>query len=153
MGGPDLVVETLEYWEKRLPEFDDNLYTFAIQGVGAAKTILGFKIKVAKAELEKHPELSEAYNRKIAGMEAVITDCVDEQKIAAEVATIKDICDVAEKQLAQTKFLAGPEFSMADVAMITFLARYCPAFLITHFIQDSFFFLDLFYLMYRFICL
>ena len=126
LGGPDLNTETLKYYEKRLPEFDDNLYTFGVQGVGAVKMICGFKIKVAKAELAKHPELAEAYNQKIVAMEGAITDCVDEEKIAAQVAIIKDICDVAEKQLAQTKFLAGPEFSMADVAMVTFLARYCP---------------------------
>ena len=123
MGGANLDEEKLHYWLKRLPEFNDNLYTFAVQGVGAAKLLNGFKIKVAKAELKKHPELAEVYNKKIGSMETAITDCADEEKVAAEVAKIKEICAEADSQLAQTKFLAGPEFSMADVAMMTFLAR------------------------------
>ena len=124
LGGSYLDSGTLHYWLKRLPEFDDNLYTFGVQGKGVAQLINGFKIKVAEARAEKNEDLAQVYAQKIAVMAELIEKCGNAELIAAEKAKIRDICFVADNQLAQSHFLAGPKFSMADVAMITFLARY-----------------------------
>lgn len=126
LGGAAVDKALVSEWIKEADMFDGNLF-FAAFGPDSISKVLGplqqYKMKVAEAEAQRHPELADAYNKKIQSMKAAGAESSDAAKVEANQQVLLGLLDKAETQLGKTKFLAGDAYSMADVVMTPALFR------------------------------
>lgn len=125
LGGTGADRALVTSWLDKIDKWDGNLYAEA--NAGAAGKLLGtitaFKIKFAKARSAEHPELAEVYTRKIAAMEAAAAQAKDPAAVEANMTQLLSLLDDAEAQLGKTQYLAGDDYSMADVMMTPVIFR------------------------------
>jgi len=125
--GGDKVDQTLAAaWADKIHAWDGNLFVAGNGDPGTAKVLQGlqdYKIKYAEARAKQHPELAQVYAEKIEGMKKAGAEGADKAKVAANLSQLTSILDDAEQQLAQSPYLAGEEYSIADVMFTPMLFR------------------------------
>lgn len=123
LGGALVNRALVDKWYKFVSdEWDANLYAFtAVPGPG--KFVSDFKVKVARAQQRRYPELAELYQKRIDMFSKYGREMGDEGVKRGLEAKLAAALDDAEAQLKSSQFVAGDAFSMADVILVTVLAR------------------------------
>lgn len=125
LGGAGADKKLVASWLRKIDAWDGNLYA-AGNAPSAAKllgSITAFKIKFAEARAKERPDLADTYAKKIAAMKAADAEGRDAAAVEANRAQLAALLDDAEVQLGKTPFLAGSEYSMADVMMTPVIFR------------------------------
>ncbi|GBF89455.1 TCHQD class glutathione S-transferase [Raphidocelis subcapitata] len=125
LGGAGADRKLVASWIAKVDAWDGNLYA-AGNAPSAAKllgSITAFKIKFAEARAKENPELAGTYAKKIAGMKAADAEGRDAAAVEANRRQLAALLDEAEAQLTKTPFLAGSDYSMADVMMTPVIFR------------------------------
>jgi glutathione S-transferase len=123
LGGNLVDRALVEKWYKFVgEEWDANLYAFSASP-GPGKLICDFKIKVAQAQKKKHPEFAEIYQKREDFFTRYMKELNDEEVKKSLETKLESALTDAETQLNASPFVAGNAFSMADVILITILAR------------------------------
>ncbi|KAI8468425.1 MAG: glutathione S-transferase [Monoraphidium minutum] len=125
LGGAGTDRAAVAVWVDKLDKWDGNLYV-AGNSPGVAKllaSITAFKIRFAEARAKENPALADTYAKKIAGMKAAEAEGGDAAAVAANRSQLASLLDDGEAQLGKTPFLAGAEYTMADVMFSVVLFR------------------------------
>lgn len=123
LGGTLVDHALVEKWYKFVgEEWDANLFAFAATP-GPGALISEFKIRVAQAQKKKHPEMAELYQKREDMFARYTKELKDEEVKKTLDAKLISALDDAETQLKATPYIAGTAFSMADVILVTVLAR------------------------------
>lgn len=123
LGGSLVDRALVEKWYKFVgEEWDANLYAFTAVP-GPAKIASEFKVNVAKAQKQRYPELADEYQKRVDMFSRYTRESGDEGVKKSLEATLASALSDAETQLKSTRFVAGDAFSMADVILVTILAR------------------------------
>lgn len=123
LGGENADQAKVSEWLSKFVTWNDNLYTYANQGKGSVTFLSSFRLKVLEARKKENPSLADVYDRKIEYTKKLAEDFQKPEIVETEHKKLVDILDSADIQLSQTKYLAGEAFSMADVGLVTILAR------------------------------
>ncbi|KAG0586941.1 hypothetical protein KC19_2G129400 [Ceratodon purpureus] len=124
LGGDSVDRAFVNEWLEKVDKWDGNLFVAANSGAGAAvKFSTKYKIKVAEAHAARNPELAELYKQKIVTMEKTVAEISDQALVESNRKQVKDLLDEAETILASRKFLAGEEYSAADVIFTPVIYR------------------------------
>ncbi|KAH0876105.1 hypothetical protein HID58_073467, partial [Brassica napus] len=114
--------EVLE-WMRKIREWDSKLFTLAHIPDNRRLYVSKFLRMVMIARMAESPDLASAYHRKLR--EAYDTE--DKLKDPEALRRSKDhllrLLDEVESKLEGTSYVAGNEFSMADVMLVPVLAR------------------------------
>ncbi|KAJ3071379.1 Ganglioside induced differentiation associated protein [Quaeritorhiza haematococci] len=126
LGGPNTDRALVSEWVGRLCSWDGNLYGLGTSTGGSIKKFFlkdfnDFKIKFSEARMAENPDLVDAYRRKIESLSVLLDDSEDPAKVEANNKELMELFDDAETQLRKTKWLAGDEYTMADVVMTCIL--------------------------------
>ncbi|XP_027333124.1 glutathione S-transferase TCHQD-like [Abrus precatorius] len=110
-------------WMQKIQEWDPKLFTLFYIPEKYLHYVSKFIRRVVIARMSESPELASDYHRKLK--EAYETE--EKLKDPDVLRRIKDhlvrLLDEVERQLSETPYLAGQEFTMADVMLIPVLAR------------------------------
>eukprot|EP00243_Klebsormidium_subtile_P004368 TRINITY_DN18347_c0_g1_i1.p1 TRINITY_DN18347_c0_g1~~TRINITY_DN18347_c0_g1_i1.p1 ORF type:complete len:316 (+),score=101.88 TRINITY_DN18347_c0_g1_i1:25-972(+) len=126
LGGSQVDKEKVDFWCKSMNDFDGNYFAaaWAPSPIGPLlKDQLQYKKAFVEHYAKKNPELADFYKSKAewsAKELAKTGDETEKKKIKDEAAAL---LSTAEKQLAQTEFVAGPVISIADAMFATLLSR------------------------------
>lgn len=124
LGGDKVDREFISEWMPKVDAWDGNTFLAAFGTLGGVlKTTTEYKIKVAEANAKKYPDLAELYNKKVAGMKAAGEKGGEKEVGEANKAQLVAILDEAEARLTNNKYLAGEEYSIADVIFTVCLYR------------------------------
>lgn len=133
LGGNNVDRGAVKEWLDLVDKWDGNL--FAAGMGGPAAKLLGvlsdYKKQYAQARMAEHPELREIYEKKLASMEKMGKESSDPTAIESNKQQLHSLLDKAEGVLAKQPYLAGAEYSAADVIITPVLFR------IHTFSQDS----------------
>jgi glutathione S-transferase len=124
LGGDAVDRAFVSAWLEKVDKWDGNLFAAANSGTGGVvKFGNKHKIKVAEAHKKRNPEMAELYTKRIAAMEKVIAEMSDTSLAESNRQQVKELLDEAESILATKKFLAGDEYSAADVIFTPVIYR------------------------------
>jgi glutathione S-transferase len=125
LGGDKVDKEFIEEWISKVDTWDGNLFAAAFGSVGGVvKLTTEHKIKIAEANVKKYPDLAELYTKKVSSLKAGgATEFEDKEKAEANKAQLVALLDEAESRLSKTKYLAGEEYSNADVIFTPVIYR------------------------------
>lgn len=124
LGGDAVDREFVSSWLTKVDAWDGNLFAAANTGAaGAFRAATNFKIKVAEANAKRYPDMAELYKQKIVSMNKNINEPQDPAVADANRKQLIALLDEAESRLASNAFLAGPEYSAADVIFTPVLYR------------------------------
>lgn len=120
LGGDKVDRDFIADWIPKVDAWDGNLFVAAFGSLGdVLKTTTDYKVKVAEANAKKYPDLAELYNEKVAALKGS-GEPIDG---TANKAQIVALLDEAETRLSNSKFLAGDEYTIADVIFTPCLQR------------------------------
>lgn len=115
LGGEAVNSTYVSEWLSKVDAWDGNLFMMANGSAGGLfKYITKWKIKVAQSHAARNADLSDIYTKKIASMRSILHDVDDAATVEANQRELAALLDEAEVRLAQSKFLAGDQYSMAD---------------------------------------
>lgn len=110
-------------WMQRIQEWNPKFFTLAHIPDKYFRSASKFLRRVLMARMEESPDLAGAYHSKLQE----VYDTEDKLKNSSVLIQDKEhlirLLDEVEKQLNETPYLAGEEFTMADVMLIPVLAR------------------------------
>ncbi|XP_062019584.1 glutathione S-transferase TCHQD [Rosa rugosa] len=110
-------------WMHRIQQWNPKFFTLAHIPDKYFRSVSKFLRRVVMARMEESPDLACAYHRKLQE----VYDTEDKLKNSSVLIQDKEhlirLLDEVEKQLNETTYLAGEEFTMADVMLIPVLAR------------------------------
>ncbi|XP_058753229.1 glutathione S-transferase TCHQD-like [Vicia villosa] len=110
-------------WMQKIQEWNPKYFTLSHIPDKHLVYVSKFIRRVVIARMSESPELAGAYHRKLR--EAYQTDekLKDPDVLRRSKEHLVRLLDEAERQLSETPYLAGEEFTMADVMLIPILAR------------------------------
>lgn len=110
-------------WMQKIQEWDPKYFSLFHIPEKYCSYVSKFIRRVVIARMSESPELAGAYHRKLR--EAYQTDekLKDPDVLRRSKEHLVRLLDEAERQLSETPYLAGEQFSMADVMLIPLLAR------------------------------
>ena len=114
--------EQVNKWVNLIAPWNGNVFMTAVQPdsvMAIFKKLNGYKIKFCQEQIKEHPELASLYQCKIDYMLAMPSDQVKEDNIRQ----IKSILEECEGQLEHSKFIAGNDYTIADVLLTCALVR------------------------------
>jgi len=126
LGGSSVDRAKVDFWLDSMNKFDGNYFAeaWAPPPVGPLlRDQLAYKKSFVEHYAKKEPELADFYKGKAewTGKElARIQDEGEKKKVKDEAVAL---LQTAEKQLAETEFVAGPAISAADAMFATLLVR------------------------------
>lgn len=124
LGGDKVDRKFVSEWITKVDSWDGNLYAAAFSGAGSVlKLSNNHKIKVAEAAAKKSPDLADVYKQKVESLKKINEEPSDKAKVAANKEQLVGLLDEANSRLNSTKYLAGDEYSMADVIFTPVLYR------------------------------
>ncbi|KAL2633710.1 hypothetical protein R1flu_005189 [Riccia fluitans] len=124
LGGDKVDRDFIDEWVGKVDAWNGNLFAAAFGGAaGVLKFSAEHKIKVAQAQAKKNPDLAEVYQKKIESIKTTIDEPTDKAKAEANKSQLVTLLDEAESRLASSSFLAGEEYSIADVIFTPCLQR------------------------------
>lgn len=124
-GADDMSLSSREVveWMQRIQQWNPEYFTLAYVPEKYRLYISKFRRRVIIARMAESPDLASAYHRKLK--EAYETE--DKLKNPGVVEQSKEhlvrLLDEVETKLNETTYLAGEEFTMADVMLIPLLSR------------------------------
>lgn len=114
----------VQEWLEKIDSWDSKLFTLNhCPSDHAIHFFSKFKRQVVITRLVENPDLAEKYHNKLQAMHAMEEMLKDQEALASNTNELIRLLNEAEKQLTNTEFLAGAEFSVADCAFIPVLAR------------------------------
>lgn len=124
MGGDKVDRDFIAEWIPKVDAWDGNLFVAAFGSLGPIlKTTSEHKIKVAEAYAKKYPDMADVYNKKVEGMKKAGVEYADKANGEANKTQLAALLDEANTRLGKTKYLAGDEYSIADVIFTVVLYR------------------------------
>ncbi|KAJ3086192.1 Ganglioside induced differentiation associated protein, partial [Quaeritorhiza haematococci] len=128
LGGANRDAALFGHWFPRLCAWDGNLFFLGENNKDASKKnlfkeLVDFKIKFCEARMKENPDLADAYRAKIESANAELNEGDEPAKVEANAKELTGIFDDAEKQLGVTTWIAGNEYTLADVMMTCVLSR------------------------------
>ncbi|CAM6088689.1 unnamed protein product [Calypogeia fissa] len=124
LGGDKVDRQFVAQWLKKVDSWDGNLYAAAWSGAGSfLKVSNNHKIKVAEAAAKRNPDLADVYKKKIESLKRINEEPSNKELVEANKAQLVELLDEADIRLSSMKYLAGDEYSMADVIFTPVLYR------------------------------
>lgn len=120
--GESIAPETVAPWVDLIEKWNGNDYMAATGGESFRalfKMIADYNTSICNARMKTFPDMAQVYKDKLAS----ITAPKDEARIQATQEQLKVILEKAESQLAASKFIAGSEYTIADVLLTVALYR------------------------------
>lgn len=124
LGGDKVDRQFVSEWLKKVDAWDGNLYAAAGSGAGSfLKVSNNHKIRVAEAAAKRNPDLADVYMKKIETLKKTNEEPSNKEAVEANKAQLVGLLDEADTRLSSTKYLAGDEYTMADVIFTPVLYR------------------------------
>lgn len=125
LGGSGVDRAFIDKWLDQVDAWDGNLFV-AIENpaaAGALGKVGEFKRHVAEARLRDTPDLRDVYQARIKAMDKTAAKNSDPAAAAENRRALRALLQTAEERLAGSKYLAGDEYSVADVMFTPVLHR------------------------------
>ncbi|KAK7301438.1 hypothetical protein RJT34_12302 [Clitoria ternatea] len=110
-------------WMQRIQEWDPKLFTLFQIPEKYRLYVSKFIRRVVIARMSESPELASDYHRKLREAYETEEKLKEAEVLRRSKEDLVRLLDEVERQLSETPFLAGQEFTMADVMLIPVLAR------------------------------
>lgn len=114
--------EVLE-WMRKIREWDSKLFTLAHIPDNRRLYVSKFLRMVMIARMAESPDLASAYHRKLREAYETEDKLKDPEALRRSKDHLLRLLDEVESRLEGTSYVAGNEFSMADVMLVPVLAR------------------------------
>jgi ganglioside-induced differentiation-associated protein 1 len=114
----------MQAWLDRLYAIPVRVWTYGaprLRKIGARMNRL--RLRALAYFARRHPELAEVYEAKRRDIEGFARDATREEAVAAVQAQIQRELDALDATLSDRAFIAGPHYSLADVAWTVLVAR------------------------------
>lgn len=125
LGGNSVDRAAVKEWLDTVDKWDGNLFAAGVGG--SAMKLLGvlsdYKKQYAEARKAEHPELREVYDKKLAAMAKTAQESSDPAALESNRVQLHSLLDKAEAVLSKQPYLAGSEYSAADVIITPVLFR------------------------------
>ncbi|XP_073391330.1 glutathione S-transferase TCHQD isoform X4 [Physcomitrium patens] len=116
LGGDAVDRTFVSEWLTKVNAWDGNLFAmFNSPARGMFRYVTKFKIKTAESYAQRFPDLADVYRKKVVSMKQVLREVDDAETVNANMAQLVALLDEAEMRLRNFKFLAGNQYSVADV--------------------------------------
>jgi glutathione S-transferase/glutaredoxin len=120
--GGSISQKEVQKWVNLIHPWNGNVY-MAGKVTGGAKSLMSglnhFKIKYCLARALENPDLREIYEQKAKSLEYV---CSETEYLQNQM-QLEEILDKIEKQLMETKYVCGGEYTLADVFLTCMVYR------------------------------
>uniref|UniRef100_A0A0D6R2U1 GST N-terminal domain-containing protein n=1 Tax=Araucaria cunninghamii TaxID=56994 RepID=A0A0D6R2U1_ARACU len=123
LGGDDIDREKMLTWMQRIDEWKPKLFTLSHIPHKYILFFSSFKRRVIIARMAESPDLASKYHLKLHDAYATEDQLKDRDSVNQIKEQLIGLLDDAENQLAETEFLAGSKFSLADAMFIPILGR------------------------------
>ncbi|KAJ1387367.1 Thioredoxin-like superfamily [Sesbania bispinosa] len=110
-------------WMQKIQEWDPRFFTLSHIPEKYRIYVSKFIRQVLIARMSESPELAGAYHKKLREAYQTEEKLKDPDVLRRSKEHLVRLLDEAERQLSETPYLAGEEFTMADVMLIPMLAR------------------------------
>ncbi|XP_061373343.1 glutathione S-transferase TCHQD isoform X2 [Gastrolobium bilobum] len=110
-------------WMQKIQEWDPKFFTLFHIPEKYLIYVSKFIRRVVIARMSESPELASAYHEKLREAYQTAEKLKDLDVLRRSKEHLVRLLDEAEMQLSKTRYLAGQEFTMADVTLIPVLAR------------------------------
>ncbi|KAK2443952.1 glutathione S-transferase TCHQD3 [Trifolium repens] len=110
-------------WMKKIQEWDPKYFSLSHIPEKYRVYVSKFIRRVVIARMSDAPELAGAYHRKLREAYQTEEKLKDPDVLRRTREHLGTLLDEAERQLSETPYLAGEEFTMADVMLIPILVR------------------------------
>lgn len=116
LGGDSVDRTFVSEWLTRVNAWDGNLFgVFNSSARGMLRYVTKFKIKTAESYAQRIPDLADVYRKKAVSMKQFLREVDDAEAVKANKVQLVALLDEAEMRLKNSKFLAGNQYSVADV--------------------------------------
>ncbi|KAF7829797.1 glutathione S-transferase TCHQD-like [Senna tora] len=110
-------------WMRKIQEWDPKFFTLSYIPEKYRLYTSKFIRRVLIARMSESPELAGAYHRKLREAYQTEEKLKDPDVLRRSKEYLDRLLDEVERQLSETPYLAGQEYTMADVMLIPVLAR------------------------------
>uniref|UniRef100_A0A7N0V2U6 TCHQD class glutathione S-transferase n=1 Tax=Kalanchoe fedtschenkoi TaxID=63787 RepID=A0A7N0V2U6_KALFE len=110
-------------WMQKVQEWDPKYFTLAHVPEKHRLSVTKFIRRVLVARMAECPDLASAYHRKLRDLYETEEKLKNPDIIRMSEEALVSLLDDVESSLAETKYLAGEVFTMADVMIVPVLAR------------------------------
>lgn len=110
-------------WMQKIQEWDPKFFTLSHIPEKYWICVSKFIRRVLIARMSESPELAGAYHKKLREAYQTEEKLKDPDVLRRSKEHLVRLLDEVERQLSETAYLAGQEFSMADVMLIPVLGR------------------------------
>lgn len=110
-------------WMQKIQEWDPKYFSLSYIPEKNRIYVSKFIRRVVIARMSECPELAGAYHKKLREVYQTEEKLQDPDVLRRSKEHLVRLLDEAERQLNETPYLVGQEFSMADVMLIPVLAR------------------------------
>ncbi|KAG0622458.1 hypothetical protein M758_3G098700 [Ceratodon purpureus] len=116
LGGNTANKTFVSEWLSKVDAWDGNLFAMSNSNAGGMfKYVTKFKIKVAQSHATRNVDMSDLYMKKIANMNKVLEEVDDAAVVEANKMQLVALLDEAEMRLGKSRYLAGNQYTIADV--------------------------------------
>lgn len=126
LGGDAVDRTAVKAWMDKIDEWDGNLFAFANSDANV-KSILDqaswYKKRVIECNSKKHPDLKSVYDERLAAMTKAANDAADTTVVEKNKELLTSLLEQADEQLSKHEYLAGSEYTTADVLFTPVLYR------------------------------
>ncbi|CAL0319437.1 unnamed protein product [Lupinus luteus] len=110
-------------WMQKIQEWDPKYFSLSYIPEKHRLYVSKFIRRVVIARMAESPELAGAYHKKLKEIYQTEEKLKDTDVLRRSKEHLVRILDEVERQLSETRYLAGEQFSMADLMLIPLLAR------------------------------
>ena len=115
--------EQMEYWYNLAESLDFRLFSISTINSRPSRFGLNLKLKKLRAYSKKYPELRAEYEAKIEDISGLISQSTSPEVVKEQRAKLEGELDTLDTVLASHPFIAGPNYSLADVIWTVSLTR------------------------------
>ncbi|KAG0492264.1 hypothetical protein HPP92_005341 [Vanilla planifolia] len=122
-GGGDTISDEVMLWMQQIEAWNPKLFTLSHIPEKSRLFVSRFVRRVVIARMAEAPDLASVYHVKLRDAYETEEKLKDPDIIKQSEEKLVRLLDEAEKQLEETKYLAGEEFTLADSMFIPVLVR------------------------------
>ncbi|KAG0494385.1 hypothetical protein HPP92_005379 [Vanilla planifolia] len=122
-GGGDTISDEVMLWMQQIEAWNPKLFTLSHIPEKSRLFVSRFVRRVVIARMAEAPDLASVYHVKLRDAYETEEKLKDPDIIKQSEEKLVRLLDEAEKQLGETKYLAGEEFTLADSMFIPVLVR------------------------------